>query len=118
MKLIIGSKLYIAGPMTGRIEYNVPAFMELANYLRRMGYVVRNPAEINPDPSEEYGTMMRRCFVALMDCHAIVMLPGWETSRGAMAEFVAATAANIPCFDPWFNQIKSKVTISLQGILV
>lgn len=115
MKLKTNSKIYIAGPMTGLPDFNSQAFNEVAKFLRHTGYVVRNPVEINPDPSEPYGLMMRRCFVALMDCDAVVLLDGWTKSKGAMAEMVAASVADIPCFDHLFNQIKPSLYVSLEG---
>lgn len=83
-------KIYIAGPMTGRAQFNYPAFHRAATLLRAAGHVVINPAE-NPAPScgSWLGYMrMSVAQVAGVDC--LVMLPGWPFSKGARVEFILA----------------------------
>ena len=100
------SRLYLSGPMTGLPEYNYPAFHKAARALRRAGYRVVNPAELHPHsrlrrwlaamkarlnlaPSPQFptwGEYMRAALVGLLGCEAIVLLPGWEHSRGARCE--------------------------------
>lgn len=100
------SKLYLSGPMTGLPQQNYPAFHAAAARLRRAGYRVVNPAELHPHnmlrrlvaalaamlnlapaPTlprwEDY---MRAALVGLLGCEAVVVLPGWEQSRGARCE--------------------------------
>lgn len=84
--------LYISGPMTGKVSFNFPAFHAEAERLRALGHVVVNPAEINTDVDAEWGDCLRADIKALMDCDAIVLLPGWEKSRGALLEFHNADA--------------------------
>lgn len=79
-------KLYIAGPMTDLPESNYPAFHAAAKVLRELGHTVLNPAD-NPVPA--CGTWlgyMRMSLVQIADSEAIVMLPGWTTSKGARIE--------------------------------
>jgi hypothetical protein len=83
-------KIYIAGPMTGRVQFNYPAFHQAATLLRAAGHVVINPAE-NPAPScgSWLGYMrMSVAQVASVDC--LVMLPGWPFSKGARIEYLLA----------------------------
>lgn len=83
-------KIYIAGPMTGRAQFNYPAFHQAATLLRAAGHVVINPAE-NPAPScgSWLGYMrMSVAQVASVDC--LVMLPGWPLSKGARIEYLLA----------------------------
>lgn len=83
-------KIYIAGPMTGRAQFNYPAFHQAATLLRAAGHVVINPAE-NPVPScgSWLGYMrMSVAQVASVDC--LVMLPGWPFSKGARIEYLLA----------------------------
>ena len=83
-------KIYIAGPMTGRAQFNYPAFHQAATLLRAAGHVVINPAE-NPAPScgSWLGyTRMSVAQVAGVDC--LVMLPGWPFSKGARIEYLIA----------------------------
>jgi hypothetical protein len=80
------SRVYLSGPMTGMPELNFPRFHEEAARLRRKGYEVTNPAEINPDASMEWKDCMRADIKALCDCDTIALLPGWMNSKGAHLE--------------------------------
>jgi hypothetical protein len=93
-------RLYIAGPMTGHEDLNFPAFNSAAAEYRRRGAFVINPAEMNGGNAEialtakltadEYHAHWVRCMKkdinALMTCDGMVMLPGWQKSRGAKLE--------------------------------
>lgn len=79
-------RLYLAGPMTGYPELNFPAFHRGAACLRSLGYEVVNPAEINPDPTAGWLACMREDIKQLADCDGVVVLPGWEKSKGASIE--------------------------------
>lgn len=111
-------RVYIAGPMTGLPQFNYPAFIEMAERLRRAGYEVVSPAELD-DPAtrevamrsvdgapgtgsangETWGDFLARDVKLLADdgIEAIVVLPGWEKSRGARLEtFVANALCGLP----------------------
>jgi len=77
-------RIYISGPMTGHPGHNYPAFHRMAQKFRAAGFHVENPAE-NPgfDSWEGY---MRHALAKLLTCDAILMLDGWENSRGAKIE--------------------------------
>jgi len=93
-------RIYIAGPMTGHADLNFPAFHAAAAAYRKKGAFVINPAEINSAEvqtamsakltPEQYHAHWVRCtkkdINALMTCDGIVMLPGWQKSRGAKLE--------------------------------
>jgi len=107
--------VYLAGPMQGIPEFNFPAFHKAAAYLRKQGHTVFNPAEKaieghgGEDISKgnktgsvkkaesEYGFSLRQAlaedteFICL-EAKAIAMLPGWEYSTGACAEWALAKA--------------------------
>lgn len=72
--------------MTGMPDLNFPAFHAAAVALRALGYVVVNPAEINPDSSMPWAECMRADIKALCDCDTLVLLPGWAASQGAHLE--------------------------------
>lgn len=85
---MIQSPVYISGPMTGIPDYNRPAFNAAAAKLRGLGFEVVNPAEQPERPTwEEY---MRHDIKLMMDCRSIVLLPGWESSKGARVEYQIA----------------------------
>lgn len=79
-------RIYIAGPMTGLPELNFPAFHAAAAQYRSQGFEVINPAEINADPSAGWVACMRADIAQLVTCDEILLLPGWEDSRGATLE--------------------------------
>ena len=78
------SIVYISGPMTGLPEQNFPAFNAEAIRLRALGYQVQNPAENAAcDSWEQY---MKHDIGQLVRCDWVLMLPGWQRSRGAQIE--------------------------------
>lgn len=79
-------RIYIAGPMSGLPELNFPAFHAAAKALREQGHHVENPAEINADPKAQWLDCMRTDIARLVTCDAVLMLPGWQNSRGALVE--------------------------------
>ena len=81
-------RIYVAGPMTGYLDYNYPAFNAAAVALRSLGHHVENPAEnehLN-DGTWGWSDYLRRALTQLLTCDAIVLLPGWEQSKGAQIE--------------------------------
>ncbi|RWD00150.1 MAG: DUF4406 domain-containing protein [Mesorhizobium sp.] len=110
-------RTYLAGPMRGIPEFNYPAFHAAAAKLRAEGHEVFSPAERDiaregKDISKgnaagrellaakEHGFSTR---IALADdcdwicrhAEAIALLPCWEHSRGARAEFALAEAIGL-----------------------
>ena len=98
-------KWYLAGPMTGIPQFNIPAFDEAAETLRKQGITIVSPAErdtyetrkgalasLNGDHAdlsgaETYGDMLSRDMKILADeVDGVIFLPGWEKSRGAKTE--------------------------------
>ena len=109
-------RIYVAGPMRGRPQFNFPTFNAVTKYLRDQGHDVFNPAERDiemhgavPFMSSETGDMKDIEHTGLSvrdvlafdlgwlcrDAEAILMLPGWETSMGATAEWAAARAVGM-----------------------
>lgn len=84
-------KVYIAGPMTGIINYNYPKFFDAEKALFALGYEVLNPANNDEHHDGERFSMektwyMRRAFKMLTDADGVALLPGWWNSVGASLE--------------------------------
>lgn len=108
-------RLYVAGPMTYRPQYNFPAFDAMAASLERAGFAVVSPAELDspedraralasPDGAPQtaegfgksWGDFLARDVKLISDggIDGVVVLPGWEHSRGARLETFVANAMN------------------------
>ena len=114
--------VYIAGPMTGYEYFNFPMFDTFRDLYTKLGYTVFSPADHDrellgkeknwlPDISDSDGEWKRwndklnppdlrkmlgddLAWIAKNATH-IAMLPGWEQSRGANAEWALAKALNL-----------------------
>jgi hypothetical protein len=87
--------VYVAGPMTGLPEFNFPAFHAAAGQLRARGLAVENPAE-NPAPScGSWLAYMRMAVQQVSKVDGLILLPGWEKSRGARVEFNLAVGLGL-----------------------
>jgi hypothetical protein len=88
-------RFYVAGPMTGLPEFNFPAFHAAAASLRARGFEVENPAE-NPEPAcGSWLAYMRMAVQQVSRVDGLVLLPGWEKSRGARVEFNLAVGLGL-----------------------
>ena len=88
--------IYISGPISGLPDGNRPAFAEMAATLRSKGWEVVNPHDLfAADVEESWEGYMRKDLAALLTCTHLVMLPGWERSRGAQLEKLVADAVGI-----------------------
>jgi nucleoside 2-deoxyribosyltransferase len=82
--------VYLSGRMTGLPDFGREQFNDAEAVLRKYGYKVLNPACL---PTDLEGTKyMPICLAMLQQADAIVMLPGWERSKGALFEWQYATA--------------------------
>ncbi len=81
-------KIYVAGPMTGLPDFNRGVFHRIAMDVLQNGDIPLNPATL-PDglTQREY---MHISGAMLMCADCIVLLPGWEKSKGAIAEHALA----------------------------
>ena len=92
-------RLYLAGPMSGHAEYNFPLFNRVARLLREQGYEVFNPAENKDgDTRQPRSFYMRLDIPALLESEGVVVLPGWERSRGASLEIWLAIDLGLPIY--------------------
>lgn len=84
--------VYISGPISGKKDFNEPAFERAQFKLEGRGYHVFNPHKLNGAlrndlPREVY---LKRDIQVMFICEAIFMLRDWELSRGARCEFLVA----------------------------
>lgn len=87
-------KVYLSGPMTGYVDNNFPAFEKHAIQLRKAGFNVVSPHEIEEVPS--WDECLKKDIAAMVGCDAVVTMPGWQTSRGARLETAIAIMVGIP----------------------
>lgn len=97
-----GKRVYLSGPMTTKKDWNRPAFMEAAAYLRNQGAKVFNPAFHSIGQEKTYQAFMCRDLHELTDnmdgkpyYDILAQLPGWDKSNGAKVELIVAKAIGI-----------------------
>ena len=100
--------IYIAGPMTGMVNVNRDNFFKAAEYLRSKGYEVRNPACLDQDWTK-YEDYMEVGLTMLRQCDAIVLLPGWEESKGVARETTEAREQGIVNFSELLYPIEDQL---------
>ena len=80
--------------MTGIANANREAFNQKAALLRQQGHCALSPATLPAGLSErEY---MDICFAMIRAAQSLFMLPGWEKSAGAQAEYHYALKLGLP----------------------
>lgn len=98
---------YLGGPMTGIPQFNFPRFITVAGILRKQGYKIVSPAELDdpetynqamasPDGCPGTGVVDERPYETFLGrdlaicsspkCVGGIFLEGWQHSRGALAE--------------------------------
>lgn len=89
--------LYLSGPMTGIENKNYIEFTYWTSKLRRAGYIVVNPWELdNAHPTPTWEDSLRRDIIAMMTCDGVATLNGWKKSRGANLEVGIAQGLGWP----------------------
>lgn len=92
--------VYVAGPMRGYADFNFPAFDAARDFLKSAGHTVISPADMDRDldggvirPVDVY---IDRDVAAIRRVTRLAVLPGWEHSTGAAAEFFLARWRGLP----------------------
>lgn len=112
--LLHGRTVYVAGPMRGRDQRNFPAFDAAADWLRGIGATPINPADMDrhhgisanePDPDQHIRQCLHRDLTAIIEqADAVIVLDGWDLSRGARTEVALALAIGLPVYRPGFRR--------------
>ena len=82
------AKIYISGPISGTKDYK-SRFKVAADEIRAKGHEPVNPCDLNRilDPATTTWTQYMLADIGLLKaCDAVVVLEGWESSRGAKIE--------------------------------
>ena len=77
-------KFYIAGPITGVDNFEVP-FMLAETKIVEMGHIVLNPAKLPGGMSQH--DYMDICLAMVRAADVCYFLTGWEKSEGAKLEY-------------------------------
>ncbi len=92
--------IYIAGKVSGLPYTTVERkFATAANYCREQGFEPINPIEEVNDENAEWNAAMRICIRSLMTADAIMLLPCWVDSPGAILEYKLAARLGMPMYD-------------------
>lgn len=123
---------YLAGPMSGLPQFNFPAFLNVAEKLRLQHYTVISPAELDDDvdlanamasidgspgkSGRSWGDFLARDVKVVADmCTGVILLPGWENSRGAKLEsFVALLCGHE--FAAWDADLNAAYAIAEEDV--
>ncbi len=94
-----GKRVYVSGPISGHDrEERRRAFAVGARLIESFGMVAVNPLDEqpsnghHPESVEYWREAMKLDIKRLVDCECILMLEGWERSRGARLEKEIANA--------------------------
>lgn len=99
--------IFISGPMTGLPNYNFEKFNEVAAKLEKAGHKVVNPVKICKKYKQETVIKDKSAFDAMVaeqqkaereECDSIILLDGWEKSRGVRLELKTALDLDFKIF--------------------
>ena len=92
-------KIYISGPISGYdIEERREAFAAVERMLREEGLEVVNPLNVAFPEYCTHEQYMCVDIALLIGCDYIYLMKGWDSSRGAVSEFLVACAAGIEVY--------------------
>ena len=112
------TKLYVSGPMSGRENYNQEAFEEAATVLKQLGYHPVTPFDLDtvePVAYHEWIPNMKRDIKYLVTMDGVLVIDGWEDSKGATLEVAIANKLEIPIYrlddDGFLNEVRINTTV-------
>lgn len=104
---------YIAGPMRGYEKFNFPAFDEARDRIQALGQDPISPADLDRNSGlhecdaikdEDVARILRECIRRDVDaicdhCDCVVLLKGWEKSKGVAVEVALAHFLGMPVYE-------------------
>lgn len=106
-------RLYVGGPMTGLDDDNHSSFEYACKRLYKAGHIPVSPhlLEANIDPThvtvctkgENYRKVIPGDIVALATCEGMIVLPGFEPSKGTAFEMHGAELFELEVFRPAYT---------------
>lgn len=94
--------LYIAGKYSGDVTDNIAKAREVAIKVWESGNVALcphlNTAHFEDDCKCTYDQFLNGVIALMRRCDGVVMIPGWEESKGALQEHALAVSLNMPIF--------------------
>ena len=99
--------IYISGPMTGYPNFNREAFVKAEMCLIGKGKEVVSPSLVEQDDEGQtwkplqgkYSYYLKIALQKMLRCNAIVMLDGWQDSKGARVERYLAEALGYKIYE-------------------
>lgn len=88
-------RVYIAGPMSGKKDFNRASFFKAAASIKEEGYNWIPVHAAWQEDGELYKDYMRQALQLLLSCDSIILLSGWRHSEGAMIEYKIAKACGM-----------------------
>lgn len=101
------SSIYIAGPMRGYPRFNADAFNEMEATLGNSWETIYNPIRLDTDAGIDIEdtsqdidikACLKRDIEVIFKSDALMMLDGWENSKGARAEHALAVCLGLKIF--------------------
>lgn len=84
-------KIYIILPISGRDMEDVESDCKSASaQIEKHGFKAVSTLEVSSDPKASYAEHIGRDITALLECDAVLVLPGWVESKGCALEMEAA----------------------------
>lgn len=81
-------------------DNNYPAFFAAEEQLRAVGFTrILNPVRRIIPADSTWEAFMRSGLRMVLDAEALVLLPGWARSKGAVWEWDTAQRLGMPCYD-------------------
>ncbi len=123
--------------MTGIPQFNYPAFMAAAKIVRALGHEAINPAEVDDEETQAeamasedgmlvdgqtaghtWGDLLARDVKLVADeVDGVVLLPGWENSRGARLEAFVAVSVQKPIYELCYDELEECPPVAVMDVI-